>query len=110
MTNKPKIRISKDAYKYFMDLLEFHTEYDCIYISKNSKSCCKSSKADITLDCSSGKDVIDIIDELTVTYDSDLYLDFSEITIALLKTGIYIKTSPAEGIILSGKKSCNSKK
>ncbi len=87
-----KIRISNNAYNYFIKLLQFHDEYDCIHITKSKAGCgCRGNSLDVYLDNVNDHWISNKVDSLVICYDEDISINYSHITIILKENKIYIK-------------------
>lgn len=92
INSKVKIKISNNAYDFLVNLLKFHTEYDCISLEENlSSNCCKAPKVELVLNKSANFDVSNKIDEVNFCYNLSLCTKIKEITIILNNSNLHTK-------------------
>lgn len=106
--HKPKIKISYNAYDYFIKALSDCKEYDCIKFKFITKCC--GTKIDIILDNIFPNDVCEKIDELTVAYDKTLCNNVKEIIITYKNNSLAIKHTIIEGLLPKLKGNCKKDK
>ena len=106
--NKPKIKISYDAYKYLLKALEDCKDFNCIRLKFITKCC--GTKVDIILSHISSNDICDKIDDLNLVYDNVLLNNVKEIIITYKNSSLAIKHTTIEGLFPKEKKCCKKNK
>lgn len=92
--SKIKIRISNNAYDFVLNLLKFHSEYDCVSIEENLASkCCKSPKVQIGLSNAENFDILNKIEDIPFCYNLNLFNNVKEVTIVLNNSNLHAKVT-----------------
>ena len=106
--HKLKIKVSYDAYDYFIKALRDCKEYNCIKFKFITKCC--GTKIDIILDNISSNDICEKIDELAFAYDKTLSNNVKEIIITYKNNSLAVKHTTIEGLLPTLKGNCKKNK
>lgn len=106
--NKPKIKISYDAYYRFMDAMDSREEFNCLKFETSSKGC--GAGIDIYLAKEDPSAFTESIDELPLVYSEDVAKSYLEIIIVYRDDSFKVKTKGVNddlsGLLTIPKKKC----